>query len=369
MPSKLQGAPADGQALNSARESRARTALYELGMAVARSRRPAEIYEAALQCLEEGLGVSRASVLIHDDQQVMRFVAWRNLSHTYRAAVDGHSPWAPGTFDPQPVLVEDTRADPDLAHLAPVLESERVRAVAFIPLTVDGELRGKFMLYFAEAHEFEPEEIGIAQSIAAHVGVALQHEASIRAVERSDRRYRELVQTLGVPIYTTDAEGRIELYNEAAVTLWGRRPVVNEEMWCGSFRLFHADGTDMPLSECPMAITLKEGRAVRGVEIIAERPDGTRANILPFPTPLRDKSGKLTGAVNVLADITEQKATQEALLEALRGKDDFLGQISHELRNPVTQIAGYAQLLASRWRDLPPETQEESLEGIQAQAI
>ena len=42
-----------------------------------------------------------------------------------------------------------------------------------------------------------------------------------------------------------------------------------------------------------MAIALKEHRPVRGVEAVAERPDGTRVPFIPFPTPLRNSDGEV----------------------------------------------------------------------------
>jgi signal transduction histidine kinase len=69
---------------------------------------------------------------------------------------------------------------------------------------------------------------------------------------------------------------------------------------------------------------------------------------MPYPTPLRDSNGKLFDAVNVLVDITEQKRMGAALREALRGKDDFLGQVSHELRTPLTHLVGNAEILQRR---------------------
>jgi PAS domain-containing protein len=73
-----------------------------------------------------------------------------------------------------------------------------------------------------------------------------------------------------------------------------------------------------------MAVTLKEGRPVRGVEAIAERPDGTRIRFLPFPTPLRDASGKLTGAINLLMDVTDrnQAGLESAKLAAIVTSSD-----------------------------------------------
>ncbi len=64
--------------------------------------------------------------------------------------------------------------------------------------------------------------------------------------------------------------------------------------------------------ECPMAVALKENRAVRGAEAILERPDGTRIPFAPYPTPLRDASGKLIGAVNMLVDIRERQEANDA---------------------------------------------------------
>lgn len=111
-----------------------------------------------------------------------------------------------------------------------------------------------------------------------------------------------------------------------------------------------------------MAISLKENRPVRGMSAIAERPDGRRVAFEPYPTPLRSADGALVGAVNVLVDVTERLAAEEALLastEALKAsnavKDEFLGLISHELRTPVTSIYGNAVLLAGRLDAVEPE--------------
>src|SRR3546814_16905644 len=58
--------------------------------------------------------------------------------------------------------------------------------------------------------------------------------------------FRRIVEILPIPIYTTDADGRITFYNEAAATLWGRRPRLLEDWWCGTWRLYWPDGTPMP---------------------------------------------------------------------------------------------------------------------------
>jgi PAS domain S-box-containing protein len=185
-----------------------------------------------------------------------------------------------------------------------------------------------------------------------------------------DDRYRGLLEALGVAVYTTDADGRITFFNEAAADLWGRRPELGEE-WCGSLRLFWSDGRPMAHGDCPMAIALKEGRAVRGHTAIAERPDGSRVDFQPYPTPLFDRDGQLIGAVNVLVDVTERRrmedelrSSAEALAQSNSVKDEFVGLISHELRTPVTTIYGNAQLLRGRLDRLPPGTRDDMVTDI-----
>ncbi|WP_441999164.1 PAS domain-containing protein [Microvirga sp. 2TAF3] len=115
--------------------------------------------------------------------------------------------------------------------------------------------------------------------------------------------FPEILEALPAAVYVTDAVGFITYYNEAAVALWGRRPVLGQDRWCGSWRIYRPDGTALPHEDCPMAIALRENKEVRNVDAIAERPDGTWVHFMPFATPLRDASDTLIGAVNVLIDI------------------------------------------------------------------
>src|SRR6185295_14475322 len=73
------------------------------------------------------------------------------------------------------------------------------------------------------------------------------------------------------------------------------------------------NGAPLPLDQCPMALALKHGRAIKGEEIIIERPDGTRRHALAHPQPLFDAAGAVVGAINMLIDITERKIAEDAL--------------------------------------------------------
>ena len=146
-------------------------------------------------------------------------------------------------------------------------------------------------------------------------------------------QYRQLVESLPAAVYTCDMSGHLELFNDAAVKLWGRTPEAGMDAWCGSYKIFLPDGSSLPLAECPMARTLKRRQPVTGQEIIIERPDGTRVNVMPHPQPIFDDSGTMIGAINMLIDVTEQRRAEKdrALLAAIvSSSEDAI--FSHDTR-------------------------------------
>jgi PAS domain S-box-containing protein len=158
------------------------------------------------------------------------------------------------------------------------------------------------------------------------VDLDITERKKMEAVSRAgERHFREMLDALPAAIYTTDAEGRLTHFNSAAVEFAGRVPELDSDEWCVTWKLFHADGvTPMPHDECPMAVALKDGRILDGVEALAERPDGTRRWFTPYPRLLHDEDGRVTGGVNMLVDITERRRAQQAtgLLAAIVDSSD-----------------------------------------------
>ena len=123
--------------------------------------------------------------------------------------------------------------------------------------------------------------------------------------QKTKDAYWEVINRLPLPVYICDAEGYIESYNDAAVDLWGRKPVEGKELWCDLVKIFCSEGRPLPIDEWPMNIALKEGRSVN-MEIIIERHDGTRRSVIPHPQAIYGPEGSIVGAVNTLIDITPQ---------------------------------------------------------------
>lgn len=179
--------------------------------------------------------------------------------------------------------------------------------------------------------------INCFQDITARKAAEEAQRKSEALLNEQERHFHSLLEALPLALYTTDAEGRISYYNEAAAGLWGVRPEPGKSKWCGSWRLYWPDGRPMPHDECPMAVSLKQGRKVCAAEAIAERPDGSRIPFMPYPTLLHNRAGEVIGAVNVLVDITHRKQAEERL-------HLLINELNHRVKNALATVQSIAAL-------------------------
>jgi PAS domain S-box-containing protein len=167
-----------------------------------------------------------------------------------------------------------------------------------------------------------------------------------QALAHDEGYLRAVLGALPAAVYITDPLGRITYYNEAAATLWGHRPELGKSEWCGSWKLYWPDGRLMPHDECPMAMAVKEKRPIRGMEAVAERPDGSRVPFVPHPTPLFDASGTFVGVVSMLVDISERKRAEDTarrLTSIVEFSDDAI--VSKDLNGVIVSWNAGAERL------------------------
>ncbi len=192
-------------------------------------------------------------------------------------------------------------------------------------------------------------------------------------LNKSGEHFRHLVKELPEAIFSCDVQGRITFYNKSAAKLFGRELEIEKDFWYSSIRLFNMDGSPLPVENSSMSRVIKEGRAIEGKEKIIERQDGSRSIVITHPQPEFDLSGKITGAINIAIDITEEKRIQKDLYEAtlfaematliaeeakqkaelhtqiaedaVKAKQQFLSNMSHEIRTPMNAIIGFTKVL------------------------
>jgi PAS domain S-box-containing protein len=340
----------------------ARSAFHSLVDQAARAGSLDAVYQTALCCVQDGLGVERASLLVFDASRKMRFVAWAGLSEEYRTAVDGHSPWSPDEENAEPLLIRDVEQDPDLAAYMPVFRSEGIRALAFVPLQFGRKLLGKFMLYYREPHAFSDREIAIAQQIADHVAFALVHHGISVALEAqlvAERKLRQDAETEATRRQASErrlhmalaaghmgtwewdiTSGRVT-WSEELEVIHGLEPGT----FGGTLDAFRRDihPADVERVEATIAAALANPQSDYSLEYRILRTDGAVCWLAARGHVQVDNEGKPARMVGICSDATERKRTEDAVREADRRKDDFLATLAHELRNPLVPLrAGVA---------------------------
>jgi len=250
---------------------------------------------------------------------------------------------------PITILIPPERLDEEPQILARIRRGERIDHYETVRRRKDGTLID-ISLTVSPVRDERGRVVG-ASKIARDISERKQAEARMRA---SERQLQDLLAAIPAAIYTTDAQGKITYYNQAAAELAGRTPAVGSDEWCVTWKLYKPDGTPLPHDECPMAIALKEGRPIRNAEAIAERPDGSRVPFIPYPTPLRDSAGNLIGAINMLVDVSERKQaeTQQRLL---------FNELNHRVKNNMQMLVSLLHLTAR-------QTENEEARRILAEA-
>lgn len=184
-------------------------------------------------------------------------------------------------------------------------------------------------------------------------------------LRQSEERFRALFDRGPVAIYSVDASGSIQEFNAVAARFWGQEPdrANASGSFCGAYGLYLPDGTPLPHERTPIVKVLNgEIPEARDVEMIIERPDGSRLTVIANIAPLRNSQGTITGAINCFYDITERKRleseTQQqaaALKDQDRRKNEFLAMLGHELRNPLAPIMNAVHLLGLQDGDAPQQ--------------
>jgi PAS domain S-box-containing protein len=198
--------------------ARQQTALYALADALQQAQSQEQVYDAALGAILNALQCDRASFLLLVETDLMHFVAWRGLSEEYRKATDGHSPWQPEEKNPEPICIVDIEASDLSDALKAAVKAEGIGSLAFIPLLSDGELIGKFMVYFDTRHACSDAEIDLSRTIAHQLAAAIKRKRAEEALRASETLYRTIARSIpGGGVYVVDKEFRY-LVAEGSVT-------------------------------------------------------------------------------------------------------------------------------------------------------
>lgn len=92
---------------------------------------------------------------------------------------------------------------------------------------------------------------------------------------------------------------------------------------------------------------LKAGNQISGLETVRVRKDGQLIHVSVTKTPIKNEKGEIIGFAGITRDITERKRTEELLRKSdkLSVAGQLAAGLAHEIRNPLTSLRGFLQLL------------------------
>jgi PAS domain S-box-containing protein len=325
-------------------------ALYQMTEAISRAVKIEEIYEEALNSLQRVLKVDRAAVLICDADGVMRFKAWRGLSDDYRKAAEGHSPWPADSKNPPPVFVADLAHDVKIKHLHSNIIREGIHALGFLPLIAQGRLSGKFMICYNAPHQFNEEEIRLAQTIVGNVAFAMERAKAGEALQANEEKFRQMAENIREVFWMSDPRQRKMLYvSPAYEEIWGRSCQSVYEQPRSFFDAVVPEDQEKVMT----ALARQREGELTHEEYRISRPDGELRWIWDRSFPIKDESGQVYRIAGIAENITERKRTEEALrrseeelrkAQRMEAIGRLAGGVAHDFNNMLTAIIGTAEL-------------------------
>src|SRR5262249_25926087 len=207
-----------------AEAGRQQAALYEFAHRRQDAKSMNEVYAAALHAILSALQSNRASILLFDEHNAMRFVAWHGLSKKYRTAVEGHSPWKPGTKNPEPICMPDVETADLPKSLKATIRAEGIHALAFIPLVRGKKVIGKFMTYYDGPHTFSENELNLAGTIARELVQAIEHKRDEQALRDKEAELELIVTETPFMLTRCSRDLRYRYVSRAYAKVFGRTP-------------------------------------------------------------------------------------------------------------------------------------------------
>jgi PAS domain S-box-containing protein len=204
------------------------------------------------------------------------------------------------------------------------------------------------------------EKIKLKKAAAELAREIAERKAAEEWTRRHEAHFRSMIESVKEhAIILLDHDGRIVSWNQGAELISGYQ---TEEILGKHFSCFHpaeevGAGVVDQILKTALAVGQWEGEGWR------VRKDGSRFWASVVITAARDSANQLLGFTNVTRDLTHRKQAEEAIKRAKeeaeaanQAKSDFLANISHEVRTPMTGIIGMAGLLAEA--ELPAKQRE-----------
>ena len=280
-------------------------------------------------------------------------------SPTYLAPIEFESPRGlqGDAFEQgKPVVANDY---PAYAQARAYLLKQGIKSAAALPIFAEGRTLGVINVLSGEANHFTSDRIRLLKAIGDGLGAQLENArlyeeitAELKqrqrvedALRASEARFRQLYDEAPVGYQELDVTGRIIRVNRTELEMLGyaAEELLGRPIW--EFMV------DPEKAQHAFKSKIDEMVSVGGAyERTFLLKDGTTLPALIEDRPIRNASGRIIGLRSTIQDIRERKWAEERLMEAgrLASIGELAAGVAHEINNPLTIVAGFAEVLMSK---------------------
>lgn len=225
---------------------------------------------------------------------------------------------------------------PELKKSSPTNLKKKLKYIhsnVFAFLKNNGKIEGVINLSGGEKKAFTPNDIRLLNTIASQMSSAIRGLRGVKMSEKS--KMDKLVESMSDGVIMTDEVGNIVVMNPQAMKMLCYRR--KEDNGIDFTQNFLRKERNFDLDQILENLKKAKGRVV-SCEIKLNFPQ--EVILTADATEVKSKNGHFVGAVIVLRDITEQKCMEKM-------KSEFVSNISHEFRTPLTSIKKSVSILIS----------------------
>jgi len=298
------------------RRNRELSMLPEIGKELSARLDINELTAVVLRRTVETLGAIMGHIVVLDSQHPLQ------KTHHISTSAQTESPKLEGFLAEinekrESLIFDDVQNEPRWQSIP----NDPTRSAVIVPMFGRENLLGLLMLAHEKTKYFQLEHLLLLQAIASQAAIAMENALLYADVEKQQKRLAAVLQSAAEAIFMFDAEGRLNLLNPAGEKLFTDfKASLNRPLEAGH-------GYDA-------LIQMLEKARLSGDSTSGEIAWPDKRTFMALITPI--ESG---GLVATLHDVTRFKDVE-------RVKNEFIATASHDLKNPITSIAGFSQLLA-----------------------
>ena len=147
-----------------------------------------------------------------------------------------------------------------------------------------------------------------------------------------------LFELLPAAVFTCDVLGKITYFNQEAAALWGNRGEPDNDFYLQSLPIYDTDGAILGRDRYPMQIALRDGTAIKGMEILIGRQDAARVLVEAHCRPIVDTVGEVTGVISMLIDRSGRERQEQLHNDGQVSRDGTLEHLEQKVNQDALNL-------------------------------